>query len=364
MPPRSSSPRERAEGPELSPVLQAAAEELISRSEAPERIAGIVERVVRAVERTRTGADPSLDAGSLEHPHLHHRVLEELRCRILLREPSQGPGEPCLDDPAETLSVVSAMERVRLRIWEGEEGEELARRLSEPGAFDLLVEVAHDLRSPLSSILFLSETLRSGHSGEVSDLQKSQLGLIYSAALGMVSIASDVVELARGGRAYGEEEPEPFSVRKILRSVREMVRPMAEEKDVELVIRSPRSDRVLGHPVLLTRVLLNLVTNGLKFTEEGIVTVEAERIDRTTIEFSVADTGPGLDEEKRASLFRPFKESKGRDGHFFSGSGLGLSIVRRLVRAMGSELELESEPGEGTTFRFRIEMPPDASLRS
>jgi len=102
---------------------------------------------------------------------------------------------------------------------------------------------------------------------------------------------------------------------------------------------------------------LNLVTNALKYTEEGWVTVSARHVDRETVEFLVRDTGRGIDEESQKTLFQPFRKASDRKGSFFSGSGLGLSIARRLVNAIGSELEYQTKEGWGTTFRFRVQLP-------
>jgi signal transduction histidine kinase len=257
-------------------------------------------------------------------------------------------------EPATLVDAMRALEHLSDRLT-GDDPDDLRSRLAGPDAFELLVEVAHDLRSPLTSILFLSETLRSGHSGPVNDHQRGQLGLIYSAALGLVSMASDVVDLARNQEGVLDQEPEAFSIRDVLQNVEEMVRPMAQEKQIDLTLSTPQYDRGYGLPIALTRVLLNLTTNGVKFTDSGFVELGAERHGRRQWEFWVRDTGRGIPAERREDLFQPFKKRGAGRGHFFSGSGVGLSIARRLVHAMGSELQLETEPGWGTRFSFRID---------
>src|SRR5262249_33502965 len=148
-----------------------------------------------------------------------------------------------------------------------------ADRLSGPDGMDLVVEVAHDLRSPLTSILFLSETLQRARSGPINAVQERQLGLIYSAAFGLSSMASDVIELARGGDRLVDLDPLPFSVADIFESVRDIVQPIAEEKGLQVALHFPELDFRVGYPVALSRVLLNLTTNALKFTSEGLVEV-------------------------------------------------------------------------------------------
>src|SRR5690606_17217650 len=199
---------------------------------------------------------------------------------------------------------------------------------------------------------------RRGQSGDINEFQRRQLGIIYSAALGLISMASDVIELARGGEQLLERKPTAFSVGEILESVCDMVQPLAEENSNTIRILPPSVDQRLGYPVAVSRVLLNLTTNALKFTERGFVEVMARETGRTRVEFSVRDSGRGMDEEEVAQLFQPFHRVRSSNRYGFSGSGLGLSICRNLVRAMGAELEFETTRGWGTRFYFEVELPP------
>src|SRR6058998_4114757 len=211
--------------------------------------------------------------------------------------------------------------------------------------------MAHDLRSPLTSILFLAESLRSGPcSSPITDPQRRQLGLIYSAALCLCTAANDVLELARGGDRLADREPRPFSIVEVFKSVRDMVQPIAEEKGLPLHLKPARPDWRLGHARALSRVLLNLTTNALKFTEQGFVELLCEETSATRVTFAVRDTGPGVNPEALATLFQPFRRARGRHGYCFSGTGLGLAITRKLVEAMHSRLALETRANWGTRF--------------
>jgi signal transduction histidine kinase len=237
--------------------------------------------------------------------------------------------------------------------------EDLETRMRGADAFELLVEIAHDFRSPLTSILFLAEALRDGHSGPVTDVQRSQLGLVYSAAFGLASIASDVMDLARRERDFTDDEAEPFALADVFAHVERMVRPIVEEKGLELRILVPDRAQARGHPPALSRILLNLTTNALKFTDEGTVELGAQQLPRGRMEYYVQDTGRGISPEQQRSLFQPFQRRSGGEeqGHYFSGSGVGLSIARRLLRAMGSDLSLDSSDETGTRFSFVL-VPP------
>ena len=259
-------------------------------------------------------------------------------------------------DSGQLLQILNAIERVGQHL-EAEWSQHFADRLSAPDGLELVVEVAHDLRSPLTSILFLAETLQRGRSGAVNTVQERQLGLIYSAAFGLSSVASDVIELARGGDRLVDLDPIPFSVTDILESVRDIVQPIAEEKNLTIRLTVPESDFRIGHPVALSRVLLNLTTNALKFTGEGFVELTAIQRAPRSIEFSVRDTGRGIPPQSMATLFEPFRRRQKPGEYAFSGSGLGLSICRKLVEAMGSVMQVETAPGYGTRFYFVLDLP-------
>jgi len=136
------------------------------------------------------------------------------------------------------------------------------------------------------------------------------------------------------------------------------VRPMAEEKGLMIRLLPPVGDHKLGHPHALSRVLLNLTTNALKFTEEGFVEIVAKEPALNSVEFSVRDTGPGIRPETLNTLYQPFRRSHSEAGYAFSGTGLGLALSRKLVEAMGSELQVETRAGWGTRFYFELQMKP------
>jgi len=300
-------------------------------------------------------------APSKENPastSLGRYFLQLLRADLVAAWTSAPP------DARTMLTFLQAFEAVRVAI-EPDWSQYFTSRLSGPDGLDLVVEVAHDLRSPVTSIIFLAETLSRGQSGEVTELQKRQLRLIYSAALGLSSMASDVIELARGGDQLVERELSPFSVAEILESVTDMVRPIAEEKGLALRFTAPPSDYRTGRPLALSRVLLNLTTNALKFTDDGFVEILTRAKGLAKMEFSVRDTGHGVSAEALANLYQPFRRTRaraGRSGYYFSGTGLGLAMCRKLVEAMGSELRLETKAGWGTRFFFDLDLPPAGQM--
>jgi signal transduction histidine kinase len=153
-------------------------------------------------------------------------------------------------------------------------------------------------------------------------------------------------------------EPAPFSICDVLASVRDLVTPLAEEKRLDLRFLAPSLEERIGHERVVARVILNLTTNALKYTEQGFVEVAAREVGGNRIEFSVRDTGPGLDPETLRTLYQPFRNPAAGLRQQFSSAGLGLAICRKLVAALGSELEVETRPGRGTKFSFHVELAP------
>jgi signal transduction histidine kinase len=309
-----------------------------------------VDALCRAVRQAADGEEPMLERAAPAVPV--QRVLNRLRGALLEEVATSCPDV----DTRALLELSRAVERVQDAL-DRDEAHRFASRLSGAGGLELLVEVAHDLRSPLASILFLAETIRKGQSGGVSPVQERQLGLIYSAAFGLSGMASDVIELARGGDRLVGATPVAFSVTDLMNSVRDIVLPMAEEKGLALRLVTPEADFRIGHPGALNRVLLNLTTNALKFTGEGYVEVGARQLSRTRVEFSVRDTGRGIPPEVMSCLFDAFRRRRNAGEYTFSSAGLGLSICRKLVAAMGSELHVDSAVGQGTRFHFELELP-------
>src|SRR2546423_12870126 len=333
------------------------------RSTGPDEVAQVLGLIDAAVHEARfevASADaPRPKVDQRVHSSLGRRLLEQVRGEVV-----ESWSDARFPD-AELLPLLVAMERLRVAI-EPSWAQTFAQHLSGSDGLALLMDVAHDLRSPLTSILVLAETLQRGQSGAVNEVQHRQLGLIYTAALGLSAGASDIIEFTQGGDQLVEQEPSAFSVTAMLESVRDIVRPIAEEKHLTVRLLAPTHDQRMGYPVALSRVLLNLTTNALKFTDEGYVEIVAQELDgeANRIEFAVRDSGRGIPADKITTLFQPLRKESGRRGQLFSQTGLGLTICRKLATAMKSDLKVESRTGWGTRFYFELDLPVVAARRS
>lgn len=256
----------------------------------------------------------------------------------------------------EAIAILGALGQLERAVSSGDDTPVLPSP-SYAAPLGLSVEIAHDMRSPLTAILFLLDMVRSGRSGPITATQARQLGIAYGAALGLNQMAADLIDHARGHSRIIEPQPVPFSVTEILHSVRDILAPVIEERGLAMHIGSLADHARVGFPTALHRILLNLATNAVKYTASGSVTVSARALDGARVRFAVEDTGRGIPPSVREQLFRPFRFGARPGRPTFSSAGLGLSICKELVAALGGELSLTSEEGVGTSFFFELDLP-------
>jgi signal transduction histidine kinase len=308
---------------------------------------------IREAVRERTAGVRSTEP-ALPRTAFAVRVLERLRRDFVEEVQKEDGGNSCL-----AIEILSALGDMECCLERAVTADEPGRRLATREALDLVVDVAHDMRSPLSAILFLVDSIRGGRSGAVTSSQAQQLALIRTAARSLEAVANDVIDYARGQDRLLEPRPVPFSVARILDAVRDVVGPSAEEKLLDFSIVGPgaEGDVRIGFPVALQRILLNLASNAVKYTQDGSVEIAARELSERRLEFSVTDSGPGIPQAVVAESFEPFRAAPGADRVSFSSSGLGLSIARRLVRTLGAELDVITFPQRGTRFMFKLDLP-------
>ena len=207
-------------------------------------------------------------------------------------------------------------------------------------------------------MLLLTETLQRGQSGPLNSIQQRQLGIIRTGALGLLSIVDDMLALGTNNRALLHGEPAPFSITAVLIALRDAVLPIAEQKGLDLVIRAPVVDLRVGNRIALNRVLLNLVSNALRYTESGRVEVDVVCVGEERIRFSVRDTGVGLPDDVLARLTTADTLTGPTPSARFSSTALGLKIVQGLLAELGGVLVVDTKHNAGTHFSFELDLPP------
>ena len=221
-----------------------------------------------------------------------------------------------------------------------------------------LANMSHELRTPLNAIIGYSEMLQeeaadAGQAGFVPDLEK-----IHAAGKHLLTLINDVLDLSKIEAGKMELHPETFEVRGMLDAVVTTVQPLVARNGNRLELRTPDGLGTLHADLTRTRqVLLNLLSNACKFTEQGTITLTARR-DGDWVEFQVADTGIGMTGEQQARLFEVFAQAEATTASKYGGTGLGLAISRRFSRMMGGDVTLTSERGRGSTFTARLPAAP------
>jgi len=238
---------------------------------------------------------------------------------------------------------------------------------------DFLANMSHEIRTPMNAIIGMTRLAlrKNPDAGQVNYLKK-----IDNAAQSLLCIINDILDFSKIEAGKLELEQVPFSIDEVLNNLNDIVREKAENRGIEIVFSMAREipRYLMGDPLRLWQILINLVNNAIKFTEKGRVIVEVKveegAGDTRKLIFSVGDTGIGMSSEQVSNLFRSFNQADTSTTRKYGGTGLGLAITKQLCELMHGTLEVESEPGKGSTFLFTVtlgvatgEFPLQASAR-
>ncbi|MCR6718990.1 MAG: CHASE3 domain-containing protein [Chitinophagaceae bacterium] len=233
--------------------------------------------------------------------------------------------------------------------------EELA--LSTRYKSEFLANMSHELRTPLNSVLLLSRLLGENPAGNLTPDQVEYAQVIQSSGNGLLQLIDEILDLSKIEAGKLELEYERIQVSDIVAQMRQLFGPMAAEKNlaIEFKIDPAVPQSIETDRLRVEQVLKNLLSNALKFTHSGKIVLEVQQAQKQNcIAFAVQDSGIGIPEDKHQLVFEAFQQADGSTKRKFGGTGLGLSISRELARLLGGEIELESEPGEGSRFTLIV----------
>ena len=230
-----------------------------------------------------------------------------------------------------------------------------------------LSSMSHEIRTPMNAVIGMTSILQDSR---LTPEQQEAADVIRSSGEHLLTVINDILDYSKIEAGKVELERVPFSLRECIETAMDLVSKTAHDKGVELgYITQPGTPEGLNGDVgRLRQVLVNLISNAVKFTPgRGQVMVEARLVGQVgsacEVEISVKDTGIGIDPETAKRLFRPFEQADASTTRTYGGSGLGLSICRRLVELMDGQISVESAPGAGSTFRFSFRAEPSALLQ-
>jgi len=221
---------------------------------------------------------------------------------------------------------------------------------------EFLANMSHELRTPLNSSLILAKILADNRTGNLTAEQIKYAQTISSAGNDLLAIINDILDLSKIEAGKVELAPEQVVVARILDDLSRTFQPVAQNKGLELQIEvAPGApDRIDTDPQRVGQILKNLISNALKFTEAGAITVRVFAGTNQTLCFDVQDTGIGISQHQREIIFDAFRQADGSTHRKYGGTGLGLTISRDLARLLGGDISVVSTPGSGSTFTLTL----------
>ncbi|MEQ8220482.1 MAG: ATP-binding protein [Arenibacter sp.] len=256
---------------------------------------------------------------------------------------------------------ISKIKETELALIEAKEKESMANKAKD----EFLTTMSHEIRTPLNAVIGISHLLLL-ENPKLEQLEN--LSTLKHSSEHLLCLVNDILDFNKIASGQLELEERDFSLNQVLNGLRSIFHNTAKEKDIRLLIKKDTSlpKTFIGDSTRLSQILTNLVSNAIKFTEEGKVMVDIEVLgveeDFYVLEFVIADTGIGIPEDKKDKIFLSFAQANSDTTRKYGGTGLGLAICKRLLEIMDSDLKLESQVGIGSTFSFKLKLQKSSMM--
>lgn len=224
---------------------------------------------------------------------------------------------------------------------------------------EFLASMSHELRTPLNSIIGYAEVILDGLDGPLNEELEEDVGAIHGSGKLLLNLINDILDLAKIEAGQMELEYAEVNVKEFMTRILDSSRILVKDKpvDLRLSVADGVPDKIHADPVRLQQIVNNLISNAAKFTEQGSITLNTTA-ENGDVRVSVTDTGTGIDQDKLEVIFERFRQADQSSTRRAGGTGLGLDITRRLVHMHGGEIQVQSKPGEGSTFSFTLPLIP------
>ena len=251
-----------------------------------------------------------------------------------------------------------------------EEELRLAKRAAEradKAKSEFLANMSHEIRTPMNGVMGMAELLAGT---DLDSRQRDFADVIIKSGAALLTILNDILDFSKIDAGQMVLNPTPFSLHEAVEDVATLISSRAAQKDVEMVVRIAPSvpGSLIGDVGRLRQIITNLVSNAVKFTDDGQVLIDVDcdldEDDMATLHVKIEDTGMGIEKDKCALVFEKFSQVDGSASRQHEGTGLGLAISSSLVHLMEGEIGVESEPGIGSCFWFRISLPIDDAIKN